>query len=179
MTVTLTPPNPTDGPVEHRSEAPANGSLKPVIDLIPDAAYENPTWKGLAYFGRDLLVYGLVVWGLIVVTNPFGIVALEVLAALAVTALFVVAHDSAHGALFSSKRMNSLIGHIAMLPSWHVYEAWILGHNRIHHAYTVRQGYDFVWQPSSTPPWGRWPRPGTASSGPGPGPGRTTSARCG
>ena len=63
------------------------------------------------------------------------------------TALFVVAHDSAHGALFSSKRMNSVIGHIAMLPSWHVYEAWILGHNRIHHAYTVRQGYDFVWQP--------------------------------
>ena len=58
-----------------------------------------------------------------------------------------MAHDSAHGALFSTKRLNSIIGHIAMLPSWHVYEAWILGHNRIHHAYTVRQGYDFVWQP--------------------------------
>jgi acyl-lipid omega-6 desaturase (Delta-12 desaturase) len=147
MTLTLSPPTDTDAPVEPGSKAPANGSLKPVIDLVPDEAYENPTWKGLAYFGRDLLVYGLIVWGLIVVSNPFATLALLVLAALAVTALFVVAHDSAHGALFSSKRMNSVIGHIAMLPSWHVYEAWILGHNRIHHAYTVRQGYDFVWQP--------------------------------
>jgi acyl-lipid omega-6 desaturase (Delta-12 desaturase) len=34
-----------------------------------------------------------------------------------------------------------------MLPGWHVYEGWVLGHNRIHHAYTVRQGYDFVWHP--------------------------------
>jgi acyl-lipid omega-6 desaturase (Delta-12 desaturase) len=143
---TTTAPGATTAPA---SEAPANGSLKPVIDLIPAAAYENPTWKGLAYFARDLSVYGLVVWGLIVTTNPFGILALEVLAALAVTALFVVAHDSAHGALFSSKRLNSIVGHIAMLPSWHVYEAWILGHNRVHHAYTVRQGYDFVWQPNT------------------------------
>jgi omega-6 fatty acid desaturase (delta-12 desaturase) len=139
MTAVLTPPNET--------EAPASGSLKPVIDVVPDEAYDNPTWKGLAYFGRDLLVYGLVVWGLIVVTNPFGTIALEVLAALAVTSLFVVAHDCAHGALFKTKRMNSVVGHIAMLPSWHVFEGWILGHNRVHHAYTVRQGYDFVWHP--------------------------------
>ena len=75
------------------TEAPANGSLKPVIDIIPAAAYENPTWKGLPYFGRDLAIYGLVVWGLIVVTHPSAILGLEILAALAVTALFVVAHE--------------------------------------------------------------------------------------
>jgi hypothetical protein len=34
-----------------------------------------------------------------------------------------------------------------MLPGWHVYEGWVLGHNRIHHAFTVREGYDFVWHP--------------------------------
>ena len=147
MTLTAPPTTASDEAAEPVTEAPANGSLKPVIDIIPDAAYDNPTWKGLAYFGRDLAVYGLVIWGLIVVTNPFALLGLEILAALAVTALFVVAHDSAHGALFASKRMNSIVGHIAMLPSWHVFEAWILGHNRIHHAYTVRQGYDFVWHP--------------------------------
>lgn len=146
MTLTLSP-EAAASEAGTSSEAPANGSLKPVIDIIPDAAYDNPTWKGLAYLGRDLVIYALVVWGLILVTNPFGILALEVVAALAVTSLFVVAHDSAHGALFKTKRLNSIVGHLAMLPSWHVYEAWILGHNRIHHAYTVRQGYDFVWQP--------------------------------
>ena len=69
--------------------------------------------------------------------------------ALFVTGLFVVAHDSAHGALFKSKRMNSMVGHVAMLPCFHVFEGWILGHNRVHHAYTVRQGYDFVWHPTT------------------------------
>ena len=123
------------------------GSLKPVIDVIPAAAYENPTWKGMAYFARDAVIYLGTVLALVFVANPFADAALDVLAVLAVTALFVVAHDSAHGALFNTKRKNSIIGRIAMLPSWHVFEAWVLGHNRIHHAFTVRQGYDFVWHP--------------------------------
>jgi len=123
------------------------GSLKPVIDVIPDAAYENPTWKGMSYFARDAVIYLATIAALIFVANPFADAALDVLAILAVTGLFVVAHDSAHGALFNTKRKNSIIGHVAMLPSWHVFEAWVLGHNRIHHAFTVRQGYDFVWHP--------------------------------
>jgi omega-6 fatty acid desaturase (delta-12 desaturase) len=129
------------------SDGPRTGSLKPVLDVIPDAAYDNPTWKGLAYFARDAAIYLAVVAGLLFVDNPFAVVGLWLLAALVVSALFVVAHDAAHGALFSSKRLNRVIGTIAMLPSWHVYEGWVLGHNRIHHAYTVRQGYDFVWHP--------------------------------
>lgn len=123
------------------------GSLLPVIRIIPEEAYDNPTWKGLAYFFRDLLVYGLVIFGLIVVDNPVAVVALWIVSALAVSALFIVAHDAAHEALFKSKRLNSTIGHLAMLPSWHVYEGWKLGHNRVHHGYTVREGFDFVWHP--------------------------------
>src|SRR5262245_26289597 len=147
-----------------RDDAPArreSGSLKPVIDLVPDKAYDNPTWLGLAYLARDLVVYGLVVWALLVVSNVWLVVLLEVLAALAVTALFIVGHDAAHGALFKSKRLNSFVGHLVMLPSWHVYEGWVLGHNRIHHAYTVRQGYDFVWHPYTAEEYramSRWER---------------------
>ncbi len=123
------------------------GSLKPVIDIIPASAYENPTWKGLAYFARDVVVYLGLVALLLTFANPLVVVPVEVVMALSVTGLFVIAHDAAHGALFKSKRTNSIIGHLAMLPSWHVYEGWVLGHNRIHHPYTVRQGYDFVWHP--------------------------------
>jgi omega-6 fatty acid desaturase (delta-12 desaturase) len=36
-----------------------------------------------------------------------------------------------------------------MLPSLHVYEAWVLGHNRLHHGHTVREQMDFVWHPLS------------------------------
>lgn len=134
------------------------GSLRPVIRVVPPEAYENPTWKGLAYFFRDLAVYGLAVWGLIVIDNPFAVVALWVLASLAVSALFIVAHDAAHGALFRSKRLNSIVGHVAMLPGWHVYEGWLLGHNRIHHGYTVREGFDFVWHPYTPEQYAAMPR---------------------
>ena len=123
------------------------GSLKPVIDVIPDEAYRNPTWRGLGYFARDLAFYLGMAALLVFVTNPLLVLPIEVVMVLAVTGLFVVAHDCAHGALFNSKRKNTVIGKLGMLPSWHVYEAWVLGHNRIHHAFTVRQGYDFVWHP--------------------------------
>jgi omega-6 fatty acid desaturase (delta-12 desaturase) len=123
------------------------GALKPVLDVIPAEAYANPTGRGLFYFFRDLAIYLVAVAGLIAFANPLVVIPFEVVAILAVCGLFIVAHDAAHGALFKSKALNSIIGHIAMLPSWHVYEGWVLGHNRIHHAYTVRQGFDFVWHP--------------------------------
>ena len=124
-------------------------SLKPVIDVLPDSVYDNPTWRGMAYFLRDVAMYVALLVVLVVVPNVFAVLALEVLIGLVVSGLFVVGHDAAHGALFKSKRMNSTVAHIAMLPSFHVYEGWVLGHNRVHHPYTVRQGYDFVWHPTT------------------------------
>jgi omega-6 fatty acid desaturase (delta-12 desaturase) len=140
--MTVTPETPT-----LTEEAQRTGSLKTVIDVIPESAYDNPTWKGLAYFARDAALYiGLLV-ALVFVTNVFYVFLIELVMALVVSGLFIIGHDAAHGALFKTKRMNSVIGRIAMLPSFHVYEGWVLGHNRVHHAFTVRQGYDFVWHP--------------------------------
>jgi omega-6 fatty acid desaturase (delta-12 desaturase) len=103
----------------------------------------------MAYFLRDVVMYVALLVALVLVSNLFAVAALEVVMALVVSGLFVVGHDAAHGALFKSKRMNSTVAHLSFLPSWHVYEGWILGHNRVHHPYTLRQGYDFVWQPST------------------------------
>jgi hypothetical protein len=61
---------PDSPPTGGRSRA---GSLKPALDAIPEACYERPTWRGLAYFARDLVLYGLVVWGL-VATNAWYLV---------------------------------------------------------------------------------------------------------
>lgn len=123
------------------------GSLLPVIRVIPPEAYENPTWRGLAYVARDLAVYAVALVGLALTNHPLLLVPLWVLAGLAISGLFVIGHDAAHGALFASKRLNGIVGRLTMLPSFHVYEGWILGHNRVHHQYTVRQGFDFVWHP--------------------------------
>ena len=130
------------------------GSLLPVIRVIPKSAYDNPTWKGLAFFARDLVCYGLVMWGIASTDNPLFLVPLWAIAALVVSGLFIIGHDAAHEALFKSRRLNSIVGHVAMLPSWHVYEAWVLGHNRIHHGHTVREGMDFVWHPVTPEQYG-------------------------
>ena len=68
------------GPTGSRRQPGRRGSLLPVIRVIPEAAYDNPTWKGLAYFARDLVIYGVVVRALVLTDNPFLLVALWVLA---------------------------------------------------------------------------------------------------
>src|SRR3954467_1928130 len=137
----------TRAPIGDSDRKERGGSLKPVLDVIPTEAYENPTWKGLAYLARDLAIYAVLVFAPIEVTNPLPVLGLEFLMALAVGSLFIVGHDIAHGALFKSKRLSAIVGRFAMLPGWHVFDGWVLGHNRIHHAFTVREGYDFVWHP--------------------------------
>ena len=60
------------------ADSPSNGSddkagsLLPVIRVIPKSAYENPTWKGLAFFARDLVFYGLVLL-VIIIVQPAGV----------------------------------------------------------------------------------------------------------
>ncbi len=122
-------------------------TLRPVIDAIPDSCYKNPTWRGMLYMARDFVLYAAVLWGLASTDNPLLLVPLWAFAGLVVSGLFVLGHDAAHEALFASKRLNGIMGRLAMLPSLHVFEAWVLGHNRVHHGHTVKEGVDFVWHP--------------------------------
>ncbi|MFV1990438.1 MAG: fatty acid desaturase [Acidimicrobiales bacterium] len=130
------------------------GSLLPVLRVIPEDCYERSTLKGLLYVARDVLLYIAVLAALVFASSWWLVIPLWALAGLAVVGLFVLGHDAAHGALFDSQRLNSLVGHIMFFPSMHVYEAWVLGHNRIHHGHTVRQGMDFVWHPVTAEQWG-------------------------
>jgi omega-6 fatty acid desaturase (delta-12 desaturase) len=139
-------PVPTGTLVEARRSDKPTG-LKPVLDAIPAHCYERSTARGLGLLARDLAFYGLVVLGLLSTDNPLLLVPLWILSGLVVSALFVLGHDAAHGALFDSKRLNAFVGRLTMLPSLHATEVWIFGHNRVHHGHTLRQGMDFVWHP--------------------------------
>jgi len=121
--------------------------LKPVLAVIPESCYERSTARGMFLIGRDFLFYGLALWGLASTNNILFLVPLWLLAGAAVSGLFVMGHDAAHGALFDSKKLNDVMGRITMLPSWHITEQWVYGHNRVHHGFTLREGMDFVWHP--------------------------------
>ncbi|MFZ4584359.1 MAG: fatty acid desaturase [Acidimicrobiia bacterium] len=122
-------------------------SLADVVRIIPDDCYENPTAKGMWYFARDMVMWLALVAGLIFATAWWQVAILWVLSAYVVSGLFVLGHDAAHLALFKSRRLNEWVARVAMIPSAHVYEAWDLGHNRVHHGHTARQEMDFVWHP--------------------------------
>src|SRR5436190_22386344 len=97
----LAPRRTPDAETDETPEAAIRrGSLRPALDVIPPEAYRNPTWKGLAYLGRDLALYAVLVWALIEVSNPLAVLALEIPMALVAAGLFIVGHDVAHGALF-------------------------------------------------------------------------------
>lgn len=63
--------------------------------------------------------------------------------------LFVIGHDACHQSFTSSVKINSIIGRICFLPSFHSYSLWDHGHNRIHHKYNNISGLDYVWEPLS------------------------------
>ena len=97
----------------------------------------------------DAALYGAALWLLAATSSPVGTILGWVLAANAISALFVVGHDAAHESLFKSRHLNRLAGQLAMLPSLHAQSVWAYGHNKIHHAFACCQGLDFVWHPVS------------------------------
>jgi omega-6 fatty acid desaturase (delta-12 desaturase) len=128
-------------------------TLLDVIKIIPDDCYRNPTATGLAYTARTFAIYIAIVAGILSTDTWWLLTPLILLAGILVSGLFVIGHDASHGALFSSLRLNKFVARLAMLPSAHVEAAWDLGHNRIHHGHTVKQGMDFVWHPITLEQW--------------------------
>lgn len=122
-------------------------TLKEVIAIIPSSCYENSTRKAIPYLVWAVFIYSLALLGLLSTDNPVLLVPLWVLTGLSISGLFILGHDACHGALFASKRLCRAFGRILMLPSLHIYKAWDMGHNRVHHSFTIREHKDFVWHP--------------------------------
>ena len=124
-------------------------SLNSVREIIPDSCYERPTAPAVRALLRAWLVYFITIAALAIASSWWTVSLLWIASGFAVAGLFVLGHDASHGALTSSIRANRFIARTCMIPSIHVEAAWDLGHNRIHHGYTTRQGFDFVWHPAT------------------------------
>jgi len=122
-------------------------TLKDVIDVMPAACRRRSTGRGMFLVTRDALAYTATLLGIIFSPGWWATLPLMVVAGFMVAGLFVLGHDAAHGALTNNNKLNKLLGRVLLIPSFHIHEAWVLGHNRIHHGHTVRQGMDFVWHP--------------------------------
>ena len=82
--------------------------------------------------------------------------AAAVLAGAAISSLFVIGHDAAHGAYAVGRRLNALIGRIAFLPALHNYSLWQVQHNRLHHRLANMRGFN-SWSPLTKAEYDRLP----------------------
>jgi omega-6 fatty acid desaturase (delta-12 desaturase) len=122
-------------------------SLNEVRAIIPERCYRRSAGRASIALAQGWLLWLLPVAGLVFAHAWWLVLPLWLCAGLGVAGLFVLGHDASHGALVESRRANRLIAQACMAPGAHVEAAWDLGHNRIHHGYTTRQGFDFVWHP--------------------------------
>ncbi len=122
-------------------------SLNEVRATIPETCYDRPVGRATLTVIQATLLYLVPVVGLLLTNTWWALLVLWLLAGLGVAGLFVVGHDASHNALLDSRRANRVLAQFCMGPSAHVEASWDLGHHRIHHGYTTRQGFDFVWHP--------------------------------
>ena len=115
--------------------------------MIPQECYERSKPPAVRALVQAAALYLAPIVGLAVTDRWWALAILWPLAGLGVAGLFVLGHDASHAALLDSRRANRVIAQVCMAPSVHAEAAWDLGHNRIHHGYTTRQGFDFVWHP--------------------------------
>ena len=131
------------------------------LRLALDPYLSRSTPLALALLLANLAVYLAAVVGAVALDAWPAQLACAVVAGSAISALFVIGHDAAHGAYTGSRLANAVIGRIAFLPALHNYSLWQVQHNRLHHRLVNIKGFN-SWSPLSKaeydglPPWRRW-----------------------
>ena len=64
----------------------------------------------------------------------------SIVAGTAISTLFILGHDAAHGSLFTSKLANQIMSRALFLPCLHNPTLWLYQHNHLHHQHTNLQG---------------------------------------
>jgi acyl-lipid omega-6 desaturase (Delta-12 desaturase) len=115
--------------------------------LLPAEVHHHRDARALLTFSLDAALYA----GCVAATTlmrPFALkLIFSALTTLAITRLFVLAHDACHGSFLARPALNGLVGRLGFLPSLTPFNLWQLGHNTLHHGYTNLKGRDYVWTP--------------------------------
>jgi len=148
----------TSSPAAHARSAHSPAAVPGVKDVraaMGDDARAKSTGKALLVLVASLVPYALGLAGFFVLDGWL----LKTLSAAVMTVslpmLFIVGHDACHQSLTKHRWLNKLIGRLTMVPTWHAYSVWDLGHNGMHHAWTNVRGKDFTWTPLSAADYGR------------------------
>jgi acyl-lipid omega-6 desaturase (Delta-12 desaturase) len=130
---------------EHQKAMTPVWSAKELRAALEPYAVRSST-VAWALFLATMAAYLAAVVGAVASEGIVPKLAAAVIAGAAISALFVIGHDAAHGAYTDGRRMNAVIGRIAFLPALHNYSLWQVQHNRLHHRLTNIKGFN-SWSP--------------------------------
>jgi acyl-lipid omega-6 desaturase (Delta-12 desaturase) len=93
----------------------------------------SSTPHGIALFALDAALYVAAIAGVLFMPALWQKIACSVIAGMAQAKLMVVAHDAAHLSLVNGRRLNRLIGIVAMTLCHYNFRLWNFEHHRLHH----------------------------------------------
>ena len=95
----------------------------------------------------DWACFALLITGTALLTAWWAKLICGLAAGIVIGRLFIIGHDACHQSYTPHRRLNKVLGRIAMVPSITPYSLWQVGHNVVHHGYANLKGVDFVWAP--------------------------------
>lgn len=128
-----------------------------LAEPIPRSLYEPRLGRSLLGFGASYALYIGAVLALSVAPHWLLYPVLWLVAGLGGWGLHCIAHDCGHQSFSRSKRLNSIVGHLALLPMLYPFNSWRHVHN-MHHAATNHLEQDTDWRPIDPETYDRMPR---------------------
>lgn len=113
---------------------------------IPNEYLRPKLYRGLLGFAVSWGLYLGAIVGIALSPTWLLYLPLWVVAGLGGWGLHCIAHDCGHASFSRSRRLNSVIGHVSLLPLIYPFHAWRHVHN-LHHAHTNNLELDTDWRP--------------------------------
>jgi omega-6 fatty acid desaturase (delta-12 desaturase) len=113
---------------------------------VPKELYETKVWRGLLGFAASVAVWGGGIWLIAIAPHWSLWIPFALISGLGGWGLHCIAHECGHASFSKSKRLNGVIGHLALVPMLYPFNGWKHIHD-MHHANTNSLEKDTDWRP--------------------------------
>ncbi|MEU1184205.1 fatty acid desaturase [Streptomyces sp. NPDC005820] len=117
-----------------------------LTESIPREYFTPRTARGLLGLAVSLALYAGAITGVVLSPSWLLDIPLWFVAGLGGWGMHCIAHDCGHGSFSRSRRLNTAVGSVALLPLLYPYHSWRHVHN-LHHSYTNNLELDTDWRP--------------------------------
>ncbi|MFL0804903.1 MAG: fatty acid desaturase [Agarilytica sp.] len=123
---------------------------------IPKALFKKNVFRSLLGFIASYTLYLGSIFTITLAPHWSVVILLLLTAGLGGWGLHCIAHDCGHNSFSDSKLLNSIVGHLSLIPLLYPFHSWRHVHN-MHHGSTNHLEMDTDWRPVSRDIYDRMP----------------------